>query len=46
MIWLELLILLACIVIGSRYGGLALGTIAGIGLAVFVFAFAMPPVRP
>lgn len=46
MIWLELLILLACIVIGSRYGGLALGTIAGIGLAIFVFAFAMPPGGP
>lgn len=46
MIWIELLILLACIVIGARYGGLALGTIAGIGLAVFVFVFAMPPGGP
>ncbi len=46
MIWIELLILLACIVIGARYGGLALGTIAGIGLAIFVFAFAMPPGGP
>ncbi len=46
MIWIELLILLACIVIGARYGGLALGTIAGIGLAIFVFGFAMPPGGP
>lgn len=46
MIWIELLILLACIVIGARYGGLALGTVAGIGLAIFVFAFAMPPGGP
>ncbi len=46
MIWIELLILLACIVIGARYGGLALGTIAGIGLAIFVFVFAMPPGGP
>ncbi|HEX6898576.1 MAG TPA: anaerobic C4-dicarboxylate transporter family protein [Thermoanaerobaculia bacterium] len=46
MIWVELLILLACIVIGARYGGLALGTIAGIGLAIFVFGFAMPPGGP
>jgi anaerobic C4-dicarboxylate transporter-like protein len=46
MIWIELLILLACIVIGARYGGLALGTVAGIGLAVFVFVFAMPPGGP
>lgn len=46
MIWIELFILLACIVIGARYGGLALGTIAGIGLAIFVFGFAMPPGGP
>ena len=46
MIWIELLILLACIVIGARFGGLALGTIAGIGLAIFVFGFAMPPGGP
>ena len=46
MIWIELLILLACIVIGARFGGLALGTVAGIGLAIFVFGFAMPPGGP
>jgi anaerobic C4-dicarboxylate transporter len=43
MIWIELCILLACILIGARLGGIALGTIAGIGLAIFVFGFAMPP---
>jgi len=32
MIWIELLILLGCIVIGARLGGMALGTVAGIGL--------------
>jgi anaerobic C4-dicarboxylate transporter DcuA len=46
MIWIELCILLACILIGARLGGIALGTIAGIGLAVFVFGFAMPPGGP
>ena len=46
MIWIELLVLLACILIGARFGGLALGTIAGIGLAIFVFGFAMPPGGP
>ena len=46
MIWIELCILLACILIGARLGGIALGTIAGIGLAIFVFAFAMPPGGP
>ena len=46
MIWIEFLILLACILIGARLGGIALGTIAGIGLAIFVFGFAMPPGGP
>ncbi|HKO45300.1 MAG TPA: anaerobic C4-dicarboxylate transporter family protein [Pyrinomonadaceae bacterium] len=46
MIWIQLLILLACIVIGARLGGIALGTVAGIGLAIFVFVFALPPGGP
>jgi anaerobic C4-dicarboxylate transporter-like protein len=44
--WLELLILLACILIGARLGGIALGTVAGIGLAIFVFILALPPGGP
>jgi anaerobic C4-dicarboxylate transporter DcuA len=46
MIWIELLILLACIVVGARLGGIALGTVAGIGLFVFVFIFGLPPGGP
>ena len=46
MIWVELIILLACIVIGARLGGIALGTVAGIGLLVFVFLFGLPPGGP
>jgi anaerobic C4-dicarboxylate transporter DcuA len=46
MIWIELFILLACILIGARLGGIALGTVAGIGLAIFVFVFALPPGGP
>jgi anaerobic C4-dicarboxylate transporter DcuA len=46
MIWIELLILLACIVIGARLGGIALGTVAGIGLLIFVFLFGLPPGGP
>ena len=46
LIWLELLILTGCIVIGARLGGIALGTVAGIGLAIFVFIFALPPGGP
>ena len=46
MIWIELLILLTCIVIGARLGGIALGTVGGIGLLVFVFIFGLPPGGP
>lgn len=46
MIWIELIILLACIVIGARLGGIALGTLAGVGLLIFVFVFGLPPGGP
>lgn len=46
MIVVELALLLACIVIGARLGGIALGTVAGIGLVIFVFGFGMPPGSP
>lgn len=46
MIWIELVILLACIVIGARLGGIALGALAGIGLLIFVFLFGLPPGGP
>lgn len=43
---LQLLIVLLALYVGSRYGSLALGAIAGIGLAVLVFAFGMKPGTP
>src|SRR4030095_5234736 len=46
LIWVELVILLTCIVIGARLGGIALGTVGGIGLLVFVFIFGLPPGGP
>jgi anaerobic C4-dicarboxylate transporter DcuA len=46
MIWIELLILLACILVGARLGGIALGSVAGIGLVIFVFFFGLPPGGP
>jgi anaerobic C4-dicarboxylate transporter DcuA len=45
-IWVELALLLACILVGARLGGIALGTVAGIGLLVFVFFFGLPPGGP
>ena len=46
MIWLELLIVLVCIFIGARLGGIALGTVAGIGLIAMVFIFGLHPGMP
>lgn len=46
LLWLELAILLACIVAGSRLGGIGLGAMAGLGLCVFVFGFGLPPGGP
>ena len=46
MIWLELLVVLVCIFIGARLGGIGLGTVAAMGLVVLVFIFGLPPGMP
>ena len=46
MVWIELCVLLACILVGARMGGIALGTVAGLGLVVLVFIFGLPPGMP
>src|SRR5215831_4030544 len=46
MIWLQLLVVLICIFVGARLGGIALGTVAGIGLLILVFLFGLPPGAP
>jgi len=43
---IELLVVLAALYVGSRYGSLALGAISGIALALLVFAFGMKPGTP
>ena len=43
---IELLIVLAALDVGSRYGSLALGAISGIGLAILVFGFGLKPGTP
>jgi anaerobic C4-dicarboxylate transporter DcuA len=45
-LWLGLAILLACILVGARVGGIGLGAVSGLGLLVFVFALRMPPGSP
>ena len=46
MLWIELIIFLAIIMIGSRIGGIAMGTMAGIGLIIFIFIFKLPVGSP
>jgi anaerobic C4-dicarboxylate transporter DcuA len=46
MLWLELAILLTCVVVGARVGGIGLGGVSGLGLLVFVFVLGMPPGNP
>jgi anaerobic C4-dicarboxylate transporter len=42
MFWVEFLVVLFAIFLGSRLGGIGLGAIAGLGLAVLVFVFRIP----
>lgn len=46
MFWIHLLILLGCIIIGARIGGLGLGVMGGVGIAIFVFIFGLQPTSP
>jgi anaerobic C4-dicarboxylate transporter DcuB len=46
MLYAEFLFLLIVLYIGSRFGGIGLGVISGIGLVIEVFIFKMPPTSP
>ena len=46
MLWVELVVVLAAIVVGARLGGLGLGIMGGLGVAVLVFVFGAPPAQP
>ena len=46
MIWLEALIILACIMIGARKNGVAMGFAGGVGLCLLVFVFGLRPSSP
>ncbi|CAG9608457.1 anaerobic C4-dicarboxylate transporter family protein [Pseudoneobacillus rhizosphaerae] len=41
--WLQFFIVLACIFIGARLGGVGLGVMGGVGLAILVFGFGLQP---
>ena len=40
---LQVGIILTCLIVGAKKGGIALGLIAGIGLLVLVFGFRLEP---
>ena len=46
MLFLQLAILLLCIVVGARLGGIALVTVSGLGLVFFMVVLGMPPGNP
>ncbi|GAO42914.1 anaerobic C4-dicarboxylate transporter [Flavihumibacter petaseus] len=46
MIWIELVILLAAILIGARLKGIGLGVMGMLGMLIFVFGFHMKPADP
>lgn len=46
MLYVQFMFLLLMLYMGSRYGGIGLGVISGIGLAIEVFVFQMPPTSP
>ncbi|NHC40279.1 anaerobic C4-dicarboxylate transporter [Bacillus sp. MM2020_1] len=43
MFWIQFLIVLGCIFIGARLGGVGLGVMGGVGLAILVFGFGLQP---
>ncbi|MBP1728486.1 MAG: anaerobic c4-dicarboxylate antiporter, Dcu family [Deltaproteobacteria bacterium] len=43
---LEFLVIVACLLVGTRYGGFGLGLISGAGLLVFAFVFHLAPGKP
>jgi anaerobic C4-dicarboxylate transporter DcuA len=46
MFWIELVVVLAMIVIGARYGGLGLGMMGGLGVAILSFLLGDLPSSP
>ncbi|OOR98941.1 C4-dicarboxylate ABC transporter [Haemophilus paracuniculus] len=46
MFLLEFAIVLLCILIGARVGGIGLGVLGGVGLAILAFVFGLKPTSP
>ncbi|MCH1931103.1 anaerobic C4-dicarboxylate transporter [Shewanella sp. A25] len=46
MITIEFLVVLGCLLVGTRFGGMGLGLISGIGLFILTFVFGLVPGKP
>lgn len=46
MLFLQLLVVLVTIIIGARLGGIGLGVMGGVGLAILSFVFGLQPTAP
>ena len=46
MLTLQFLVILGCLLLGTRYGGMGLGLISGIGLFILTFVFGLEPGKP
>jgi len=45
-IFLQLIVVFAAIIIGARFGGIGLGVMGGLGLAILTFGFGLAPTTP
>lgn len=46
MIFMEFMVVLGCLLLGTRFGGMGLGLISGIGLFLLTFVFGLTPGEP
>ncbi|MDY0972688.1 anaerobic C4-dicarboxylate transporter [Siccibacter turicensis] len=46
MIAIEFVVIILCLLVGTRYGGMGLGLISGIGLFILAFVFGLAPGKP
>ena len=43
---IQLLFVLVCIIVGARIGGIGLGVMGGLGVAILTFFFGLEPTTP
>jgi anaerobic C4-dicarboxylate transporter DcuB len=46
MITIEFIVIILCLLVGTRFGGMGLGLISGIGLFILTFIFGLAPGKP